>query len=318
MEIVLRKPCLVERIRMRRSMDLVAAARVGRELPPTSPVLHDAAVPPVAGVVAVAARSLSGAGPAAGSPAGPASGSRLGPPPAGEVHRRHVAVIDPRSGQVELHPLVPVAACPACDPGGKAVVASHLESPRGKFACARADAARADAVRTASRKAEPNVRGEGAFRVEDPQATWERYSHLVGDVVGAVPHVSATGPAALRAFSAGPNVAAADDLVLLCGKLRSASGGKGLTLTAARTGALGTDAWVLDVTTHLGIPAAVAVAVGLEPMPRAPLLGFGAHLDPVIAVVRALTELAQMQAPLAALGRGATLELPGPTSGCLS
>ncbi len=460
--------CLVERIRLRRTMDLLAASRVGRSLPPASPVLHDAAVPLAAGVVAAAARSLWGAGPAAASPAG-------------DVHRRNVAAIDPGSGRVEFHPLVPVAACPACDPGGKSVVASHLETRPGGFAGARADAARADAARTASRPAEPYVRGEGAFRVVDPQATWERYSHLVGDVVGVVPYVSATGPAALRAYSAGANVAAADDLVLLRSKLRSASGGKGITLTAARTGALaealerdtlrargrepfrrgrmgdldcavhpndvqlfseqqlhraeqlaalgleqdagskgfhrvparfdpgaehdwspvadlrtgsirwmlsslvwfawpgrspnqpqgssngaaagnsveeallqgllelverdsvalwwhprcrrpaidlsawddprieaalspqralGTDAWVLDLTSDLGIPAAVAVGVG--PVRRAPLLGFGAHLDPVIAVVRALTELSQMQSPLAAMGPGATLELPGP------
>lgn len=58
--------------------------------------------------------------------------------------------------------------------------------------------------------------------------------------------------------------------------------------------ALGTDVWVLDLTSDLGIPAAVAVAHGLS-VTRAPILGYGAHVDPVVAVVRALTELAQMQ-----------------------
>ena len=58
--------------------------------------------------------------------------------------------------------------------------------------------------------------------------------------------------------------------------------------------ALGTDVWVLDLTTDLGIPAAVAVAHGLKVSP-APMMGYGAHVDPVLAVVRALTELAQMQ-----------------------
>ena len=76
--------------------------------------------------------------------------------------------------------------------------------------------------------------------------------------------------------------------------------------------ALGTDVWVLDLTTDLGVPAAAAVAVGLPLAPRTPLLGYGAHLDPVLAVVRALTELAQMQAPVAALSPGTALEFPGP------
>lgn len=461
--------CLEHRMRVRRSMELVAAARVGRELPPASPVRHEPAILLAAGVVAAVARALSGAVPFGGSP---------GVRPPREVHRRHLAVIDPRSGRVEHHELVPVAACPACDPGGKSVAASHLEGPPPG-----SEEARAGAGGAGPHPVEAAVRGDGAFRVEDPYATWERHARLVGDVVGLVPHVSPTGAAALRAFSAGANVAAAGDLVLLRSKLRSASGGKGLTLTAARTGALaealerdtlrarggepyrrgrmadlegaihpndvqlfserqlhraeqlaalgleqdtgpkgfhrvparfdpgaehdwspvanlrtgalrwmlsslvwfawprqgpdqpqgssngaaagntleeallqgllelverdsvalwwlprcrrpaidlaawddprveaalspqralGTDVWVLDVTTDLGIPAAVAVAVGVEPVPRAPLLGFGAHLDPVIAVVRALTELAQMQAPLTTLAPGTPLELPGP------
>jgi ribosomal protein S12 methylthiotransferase accessory factor len=61
--------------------------------------------------------------------------------------------------------------------------------------------------------------------------------------------------------------------------------------------ALGSDVWVLDVTSDLGIPAAVAVANGWTSQTDAPLLGFGAHVDPALAVVRALTELAQGQAP---------------------
>ncbi|MFM8773906.1 MAG: YcaO-like family protein, partial [Actinomycetota bacterium] len=61
--------------------------------------------------------------------------------------------------------------------------------------------------------------------------------------------------------------------------------------------ALGTEFWVLDITSDLGIPAAVAVAHGMSQTP-APIMGFGAHLDPVLAVVRALTELAQMQTVL--------------------
>jgi ribosomal protein S12 methylthiotransferase accessory factor len=295
---------------------------------------------------------------------------------------------------------------------------------------------------------------------------------LISDVVGVVPYVRQSGPDALRAFAAGANIAAHDDLVLLKSRLRSASGGKGISISAARTGALaealerhslratggephlrcrlqnlpgpavlpneiqlfseaqlhrteqlaalgieepvvgkgfhrvprmfdsdvehdwspiadwrtgetlwlpasmvwfgwpglphgyptgssngaaagntmaeallqgvlelverdsvalwwhprchrpafdldawddpridaalaaqrslGSDVWVLDVTTDLGIPAAVAVASGWTSHTSSPLLGFGAHLDPALAVVRALTELAQMQAPVIA------------------
>ena len=451
--------CLVERLRVRRSMDVLAAARTGRDLPPPSPVLHDAAVPLAAGVVAAAARAWD---PAA---------------PAGGPHRRHLTVIDPRSGRVEHQALVPVAGCPACDPAGPTVAASHLSaSPLGTLA--------PSGVRETGREPqEPSGEGGGGFRVVDPADTWERYAPLVGDVVGVVPHVTRTGPPALRAFSAGLNVAAAGDPALLRSKLRSASGGKGITLSGARTGALaealerdslrtrgrepvraermadleeaihpnavqlfsdrqldrveqlaalgldldaattsrrktprrfdpgaehdwsavadlrtgkvrwmlaslvwlgwplrapgqpqgcsngaaagntleeallqgllelverdsvalwwyprcrrpaidlaawddprieaalapqralGTDVWVLDLTTDLGVPAAAAVAVGLPLAPRTPLLGYGAHLDPVLAVVRALTELAQMQAPVAALSPGTALEFPGP------
>lgn len=57
------------------------------------------------------------------------------------------------------------------------------------------------------------------------------------------------------------------------------------------------EVWVLDLTTDLGIP--VAAAVSAEPGGRRLLHGFGAHLDPTLAVVRAVTEVAQMEAAAA-------------------
>lgn len=53
------------------------------------------------------------------------------------------------------------------------------------------------------------------------------------------------------------------------------------------------DLWVLDLTTDLGVPAAAAVSRRNDRPVEDVLLGFGAHLDPRIAVLRALTELNQ-------------------------
>lgn len=52
--------------------------------------------------------------------------------------------------------------------------------------------------------------------------------------------------------------------------------------------------WVLDLTTDLGIPVCAAVSIGAEP--ESLYLGFGAHLDPAIAVTRAVTEINQFLA----------------------
>lgn len=437
--------CLTARLHLRRTPEVVAAHRVGRAWPPTSPVRHPAAVALAAGVVAAMA------GPAAGR-----ADSDL-------------AVIDPATAQVRWHRVVPVAGCPTCDPGGPTVVATHLHR----------SAAPGPAIGDGGSRV-LGEQGGGGFRVVDPEVTWQRYSPLISDVVGVVPYVRPSGPADLRAFVAGTNVAAADDLVMMRSRLRSAAGGKGISISAARTGALaealerhslratggepslsarrddlpgpavtpndiqlfsepqlhraeqlaalgleesatgegfhrvprrfdpaavhdwspvadwrtgqtwwlpssmvwfgwpglppgyptgssngaaagntvteallqgllelverdsvalwwhprcrrpafdlsawddpridaaleaqralGSEVWVLDVTSDLGIPAAVAVATGWTPVTRAPLLGFGAHLDPALAVVRALTELAQMQAPVIA-SRGQILHV---------
>lgn len=427
--------CLVARMSLRRSAELVAAQQVGLARPPTPPECPPGALVACAGVVAAVLSPAADLAHASGE----------------------VAVIDPSAGSVRLHQLVPRAGCPECDPDGVVVMARHLELSTLT--------AVADAVAPAGDDA--GLGAEAALRAVDPDITWARYQHLISDTVGVVPHVSQAGPASLRAFYAGPNVAARQDPALMRSRLRSSSGGKGLSLAAARTGALaealerdtlrargdepsvrarlselpgsihpndiqlfseaqlrqseillglgitqealgrgfqrvpspfdaaaehdwcpvsdlltgerrwilasqmwlgwpgvppgypigcsngaaagntvaeallsglmelverdavalwwyprarrpafdlsnwddprilaavapqhalGTTAWVLDLTADTGIPAAVAVATGLPQLPDVPMLGFGAHLDPVVAVVRALAELAQMQA----------------------
>ncbi|CAM4008790.1 TOMM precursor leader peptide-binding protein [Kibdelosporangium persicum] len=63
---------------------------------------------------------------------------------------------------------------------------------------------------------------------------------------------------------------------------------------------LGRELWVLDVTSDVGIPVMVAVSRKLGPGPEDITFGFGAHLDPRIALRRALTELNQLMPPLIA------------------
>ncbi|MEM9214509.1 MAG: TOMM precursor leader peptide-binding protein [Cyanobacteria bacterium P01_F01_bin.150] len=52
--------------------------------------------------------------------------------------------------------------------------------------------------------------------------------------------------------------------------------------------------WVLDLTADLGIPAFAGVSQRLVGDSERLILGFGAHLDPTIAVLRALTEVNQL------------------------
>ncbi len=56
---------------------------------------------------------------------------------------------------------------------------------------------------------------------------------------------------------------------------------------------LGRDFWVLDITTDLGIPAFAAVSRRLDRKVEDIVLGFGAHVDPRMGVLRALTEINQ-------------------------
>jgi ribosomal protein S12 methylthiotransferase accessory factor len=52
--------------------------------------------------------------------------------------------------------------------------------------------------------------------------------------------------------------------------------------------------WVLDITSDLGIPAFAAVSNRVDQTQEDIVFGFGAHLDPVIAIFRAVTEMNQM------------------------
>ena len=59
-------------------------------------------------------------------------------------------------------------------------------------------------------------------------------------------------------------------------------------------GRLGRDVWALDLTTDLGIPTYAAVSALRRDTGQDIIFGFGAHLDPRIALTRALAELNQM------------------------
>jgi ribosomal protein S12 methylthiotransferase accessory factor len=52
--------------------------------------------------------------------------------------------------------------------------------------------------------------------------------------------------------------------------------------------------WALDITSDLGIPTVVALSRRVDGAPEKIIQGYGCHLDPSIAVSRALTEMNQM------------------------
>jgi oxazoline/thiazoline synthase len=56
---------------------------------------------------------------------------------------------------------------------------------------------------------------------------------------------------------------------------------------------LGREFWALDLTTDLGIPVVAAVSRRTDRQPEDILIGLGAHLDPVTAMLRAITEMNQ-------------------------
>ena len=58
------------------------------------------------------------------------------------------------------------------------------------------------------------------------------------------------------------------------------------------------DLWALDMTSDLGIPAFAALSHRTDTPHEHIMFGFGAHLDPRIALLRAITELNQMVLPL--------------------
>ena len=68
-------------------------------------------------------------------------------------------------------------------------------------------------------------------------------------------------------------------------------------------GKLGRGLWALDVTSDFGIPAFAAVSRRVDAAEEDIIYGFGAHLDPGVALTRALTELNQsLEAVPAAAG----------------
>jgi ribosomal protein S12 methylthiotransferase accessory factor len=56
----------------------------------------------------------------------------------------------------------------------------------------------------------------------------------------------------------------------------------------------GREFWVLDLTTDLGIPVFASITRRTDGQPEQIVPGFGAHLDPKIALLRAVTEMNQM------------------------
>jgi ribosomal protein S12 methylthiotransferase accessory factor len=64
-------------------------------------------------------------------------------------------------------------------------------------------------------------------------------------------------------------------------------------LRAAYRG-LGRELWALDLTSDLGIPAVAALSRQVDGPGERIMFGFGAHFDPRIALLRALTEQNQM------------------------
>lgn len=67
----------------------------------------------------------------------------------------------------------------------------------------------------------------------------------------------------------------------------------GLRKLAQYYARLGRSLWVLDVTADLGIPSVVAISMKVDGTARHLLMGAGAHLDPFLAVSRAITEVNQ-------------------------
>lgn len=65
---------------------------------------------------------------------------------------------------------------------------------------------------------------------------------------------------------------------------------------------LGREVWVLDLTSDFGVPVMGAVSRRLDGDREEIMFGFGAHLDPRLALRRALTELNQMMPQLIAAG----------------
>ncbi|MGW0117201.1 TOMM precursor leader peptide-binding protein [Streptomyces sp. NPDC003327] len=85
----------------------------------------------------------------------------------------------------------------------------------------------------------------------------------------------------------------------------------------ARFAELGRAVWVLDLTADLGVPVMAAVSRRLDGPAEDIMLGFGAHLDPAVALSRAVTELGQMLPSLPSGSEGYAPGLPAHLLGWL-
>jgi bacteriocin biosynthesis cyclodehydratase domain-containing protein len=137
-----------------------------------------------------------------------------------EDWERNVTSFDAATATMQRHPVVPVPGCPECDAGGATVRMRHLDGPLSLAAESFDDG------------------GGGGYRTLDPEDTWDDHAHLVNDVVGLVPYVVPGPMRELRSYTSGLNAAAIDDPVAYSSRLRSGAGGKGITRSGARAGAL--------------------------------------------------------------------------------
>jgi len=171
------------------------------------------------------------------------------------------------------------------------------------------------------------------FQVDQEHA-WSQVRGIADDRRAWIPSAIAylgvpqTGPGSLRGCSNGVAAGNSVDEALLQGLLElverdsvalwwcSRAHRPGIDLDAtddprvraaiAPLRARGRDVWVLDITSDLDIPAMVALTA--TPEGGRILMGFGAHVDPVIAVVRALTEVCQSESGISDWRRESTPE----------
>ncbi|HEY0451222.1 TOMM precursor leader peptide-binding protein [Actinophytocola sp.] len=76
--------------------------------------------------------------------------------------------------------------------------------------------------------------------------------------------------------------------------------------------ALHRDVWVLDLSSDVGIPTMAALSRRTDGPHEDVMFGFGAHLDPQVALVRALTEMNQLMPAVVAAGQGGEYDWSDP------
>ncbi|HEV7650989.1 MAG TPA: TOMM precursor leader peptide-binding protein [Actinophytocola sp.] len=72
------------------------------------------------------------------------------------------------------------------------------------------------------------------------------------------------------------------------------------------------DVWVLDVSSDVGIPTMAALSRRTDGPREDVMFGFGAHLDPQVALVRALTEMNQLMPAVVGAGEGGDYDWSDP------